>query len=243
MIAYFGGINHMFYVKSIFSTIQLAACTWQNFFGGFLDFLEAGNYLAGIVATIIGGYCALKGIGYLESLREKKAGATFSFEIQLYAHLYELKTILGHDERLLTGLYSESARKEWKDRSAASVDNLAQFYTCTKSTFDFIKAASDQMPVYKNWVIDYTMLIQFLVDILHYDIRDTKNNFKYHEMCNMEERTRYWESVCNLLNTLLTEIKRDQMEIAEELFLDESHRRITTNQEAISEQHLGQTGT
>lgn len=223
MNTYLGGISHMLCVQNITSTVQGTSITLQSLLSSLPDFLEGGNNLAGIFAAIIGGFCALKGIGYLESLREKKASATFSFEAQLYAYLYELRIILGHDERLLTGLYSEIARKEWKNKSSASDENLTQFYTCTKSTFDFIKAASDQMPVYKNWVTDYTKLIQFLVDVLHYDIRDTKKNFKYHEMCDMAERTEYWKSICTLLDTLLTEIKKDQVKIANEIFSDKSN--------------------
>ena len=219
----------MLCVQNISCAVQEAPSTLQNFFSALSGFLEGGNNLAGIIAAIIGGFCALKGIGYLESLREKKAGATFSFEAQLYAHLYELRFMLGQDEKLLTGLYSDIARNEWKNKSAASEGNLNQFYTCTESTFNFIKAASDQMPAYKNWVTDYTELIQFLVDVLHYDIRDTKKNFKYHEMCSMEERTAYWNSVCSLLDTLLAGIKNDQAKITKEIFSDESEGTTTPN--------------
>lgn len=210
----------MLCVQNIFSTVQETPSTLQCFFSTILDFLEGCYDWAGIIAAIIGGICALKGIGYLDSLREKKASATFSFEAQLYAHLYELRLMLGQDEKLLTGLYSETSRNEWKDKSAASDTNLMQFYTCAENTFNFIKAASDQMPVYKNWVTDYTKLIQFLVDVLHYDIRNMKENFKYREMCSMDARTDYWKSICTLLDTLLTEIRNDQSKIADEIFSD-----------------------
>ena len=173
----------MLYAQNISSTVQEIPIALQDILSALPNFLEGGNNLAGIFAAIIGGFCALKGIGYLESLREKKVSATFSFEAQLYAHLYELKFMLDQDETLLTGLYSNTARNEWGNKNAASNESLNQFYTCAKNTFDFIKATPDQMPVYKNWVADYTKLIQFLVDVLHYDIRNTTGNFKYHDKC------------------------------------------------------------
>lgn len=219
----------MFFVQNISCTVQGSTTTFQSFCDALFAFLEGGNNLAGIIAAIIGGFCALKGIGYLESLREKKAGATFSFEAQLYAYLYELRFMLGEDERLLTGLYSEAAKNEWDNTSAAPAENLDQFYTCAKSTLDFIKSASDQMPAYKSWVADYTNLIQFLVDILHYDIRDIKKNFKYHEMCSMEERSIYWKSICSLLDTLLVGIKADQTEIAKKIFSDKDSGESNLN--------------
>ena len=221
----------MLCVQNISCAAQDVPSTLQRFFSALPSLLEGGNNLAGIIAAIIGGFCALKGIGYLESLREKKASATFSFEAQLYAHLYELRFMLGQDEQLLTGLYSDIARKEWKNKSAASDESLKQFYTCAENTFNFIKAASDQMPVYKNWVTDYTELIQFLVDVLHYDIRNIKGNFKYHETCDMETRTKYWNSICTLLDTLLTKIRNDQMEIANEIFSNESNRTTSPSHE------------
>lgn len=221
MNSYLGGINHMLYVQNISNTVQEIPITLQGILGALPTYLEGGNNLAGILAAIIGGFCALKGIGYLESLRKKKVSATFSFEAQLYAHLYELKFMLDQDETLLTGLYSNTARSEWGNKNAASEEKLNQFYTCAKNTFKFIKAAPDQMPVYKNWVTDYTKLIQFLVDILHYDIRNTMGNFKYQDKCPMEIRTNYWKSFCSLLNTLLVEIRNDQIKIAGEIFSDE----------------------
>ena len=89
--------------------------------------LEQVNNLAGIIAALIGGACALKGIGYLELLRQKKAVATFSFESQLYARLYELKIIINSNERMFTNLYSEIAREEWGDKRGASEKELKKF--------------------------------------------------------------------------------------------------------------------
>lgn len=210
----------MLFVQNIFSIVQEVLSILQSILGVLHGFLEDGNNLLGIIASIIGGICALKGIGYLESLREKKVGATFCFEAQLYARLYEIRFMLGQDEKLLTGLYSEIARKEWKNKSAAPDENLKKFYICAENTLSFIKDAADQMPAYKNWVTDYRRLINFLVEVIHFDIRDTKNNFKYNAMCKMEERTAYWKSICSLLDTLLNGIKDDQAKIANEIFSD-----------------------
>ncbi len=219
----------MLYAQNISSTVQAIPITLQDILRSLPIFLESSNNLAGILAAIIGGFCALKGIGYLESLREKKVSATFSFEAQLYAHLYELKSMLDQDETLLTGLYSNTARSEWGNKNAASTESLNQFYTCAKNTFDFIKTTPDQMPVYKNWVADYTKLIQFLVDVLHYDIRNTTENFKFKTKCPIDARTKYWKSFCSLLNTLLNGIREDQIAIAGKIFSDEDTEITTSN--------------
>lgn len=180
--------------------------------------LGAGDSISSIFAAVMGGICALRGIKYLTTLQEKKAAATFSFEAQLYARLYELKLLLEGNEYLLTNLYSDTARKEWGDQRGAQEAEAVQFYNAVQESLDFIKNAEDQMPAYNGWVSDYAALIQFLVEVLHFDIRDSDNHFKYTEPCSMDERAALCRSTCTMLEKLMAGIKEDQNSTTEELF-------------------------
>lgn len=184
--------------------------------------LGAGNSISSIFAAAMGGICALRGMKYLKTLQEKKAAATFSFETQLYARLYELKLLLEGNEYLLTNLYSDTARKEWGDQRGAQEAEAVQFYNAVQESLDFIKNAEDQMPAYNGWVSDYAALIQFLVEVLHFDIRDSDNHFKYTEPCSMDERAALCRATCTMLEKLMAGIKEDQTSTTEELF---SHTR------------------
>lgn len=191
--------------------------------------LEGGNNLAGMITAVLGGICALNGIRYLTILRQKKVAATFSFEAQLYARLYELKLLLDGDELLLTNFFSDSARKEWGDQRAAPEVEVNQFYIAAQETLSFIKNAEDQMPAYSDWVSDYAMLIQFLVDVLHFDIRDSKNRFKYIKPCSMTERTALYNSTCAMLDKLMGGIKEDQTTTTKALFSRKGDKVIAQN--------------
>lgn len=194
------------------------------------NILEEANNMVGIIAAIIGGICALKGIGYLETLRQRKASATFSFEAQLYARLYELKLLLDDNERLLTNFYSEIARGEWGDKRGASKEELDCFYDCAKETLGFIKSAADQMPAYDAWVEDYAELIQFLVDVLHFDVRTFDRSFKYVEPCSMEKRKELCKSICEILDRMMAGIKKDQEKTTKDLFHQEQRTKSRTFQ-------------
>lgn len=190
---------------------------YQNFFANLPDIIKYESTLVDIATKIIGCVCALKGIGYLNALRQKKAIATFSFSAQLYVRLYELNIFLSANEQLLTNLYSENAQSEWGDKRGAPENELTQFYECAEETLNFIKISSDQMPSYKDWEEDYMNLIQFLVDIIFFDIRDGKNRFKYTENCSIDDRTHYWQNKCDLLQKLLSGIKEEKKKKAREI--------------------------
>lgn len=181
------------------------------------NILEGLNDLAGIIAAIIGGICALKGIGYLETLKKKKAAATFSFWSQLSVRLCELKAALYYDKRILNGLYSEDIRETWVDTTGASPTVVNKFYQNAHETLFFIKSTPDQMPAYKNWMEDYKGLISFLVDVIQYDVRDLGSGFKFTN--DSEEEfiypVDYCNSICTIIDNLLNGMKSEQDEAAE----------------------------
>lgn len=191
--------------------LQAAALNSPSFFETVKEYID-------LVATIIGGICALKGIGYIESLRRKRALSTFTFGTQLYARIYEMFKLVSGNELLFTNLFSDVAYKEWADKRSASKEELNYLYDSAKETLEFIKNAPDQMPAYPNWVKDYRLLIQTLVDIVHYDIRSAQKGFKFTISCTMEERKKYSETFSKLLEDMLFGLEADQNEKTDELF-------------------------
>ena len=190
----------------------------QGFFICLSSLLETLNNLADFVVAIIGGFCALYGISYLKTLRQKKVEATYSFEIQLYVRITELKESLDINERLLANLFSTTIRKEWGDSRAAPENQLIRFYSNCDETLKFIKSASDQMPVYANWMKDYAKLMRFLIDILNYDIRDSKSNFKF-TTCDVN-LTQYKNEITGIMTNILSGIMNDQDKTSKDLFPD-----------------------
>ena len=159
----------------------------------------------------------MKGIGYLETLKEKKAAATFSFWSQLTVRLCELKTALYYDIRILNGLYSENIRKLWANTSGAPSNIVNKFYQDAHETLLFIKSASDQMPAYKNWMEDYKELIAFLVDVIQYDIRDLGRGFKFTTEENCIDPIDYRDSICQTIDNLLNGMKSEQDDAADKV--------------------------
>lgn len=179
---------------------------------------EVVKECVGLAVTIIGGICALKGIGYIESLRETKALSTFTFGSQLYARICEMSNLISETDLLFTNLFSEDACKEWPDKRCAPKEELCLLYDSAKETLEFIKNAPNQMPAYENWGKDYRALIQILVDIVHYDIRTSQKGFKFTTVCAMDSRKAYRDKFMDLLKTISLGLETDQNEKSEELF-------------------------
>lgn len=191
--------------------VQGVAQGSQSVFADIKEFAE-------LVATVIGGFCALKGISYIDSLRKKKMLSTFSFESQLFARIYEIYTLISGDDRFFTNLYSNEAYKEWNDKSGVTKEELDSLYNNAKETLEFIKNTPDQLPAYASWGNDYRELIKNLVDILHYDIRSSQKGFKFTASCPMDDRKKYCDSFLKLLERMMDGISFDQNATANGLF-------------------------
>ncbi len=181
-------------------------------------FLEGVNNLFSATAAILGGICALKGMDYLSTLRQKRVESVFSFEIQLYAQLCEIKALLEGNDRLLTNLYSPAVRREWGDTRGVLGQEANRFYNCAQELLTFIKSTPNQVPVYETWAADYTELIKFLIDVLHFDIRDSENGFQFTEACTEKDRAAFCRAKCALLNRLIEGIQQDQNTVAKDLY-------------------------
>lgn len=183
-----------------------------------LDFLSGASDLTGAFVAIVGGVCALKGISYIESLRQKKANSTFSFESQLYVRLCDLKHLLDKNDKLLTYMFNEVAKTNWSDKRGATDSELAEFFNCAKEILEFIKTAEDQMPVCDTWTRDYYELIRFLVDVIRYDVKNSAQGFKYTEICDMSLRSSLHRSICDVVERLILAIEQDQLDASQTIF-------------------------
>lgn len=167
-----------------------------------------------IVVAIIGGICALKGISYLQTLKEKRVAAIYSFWSQLSVRISELYSFLDSNHSVINGLYSENVRMSWSgDNSIVSDDSVNKFYQNAIETLAFIKNVPDQMPAYPNWMSDYQSFIKFLITVLQYDITDLEKNYLYNDnTISIEDRDKYCNNICNVMDRLLTGMQHEQEE-------------------------------
>lgn len=174
--------------------------------------------LAEVFAAIIGGVCAIKGIYWLKSLRDKKIEATFGFWSQLAIKLKFLKKRLENNHNLINNLYSRKAKEPWLNVSAPpEKEPLNEFKGLAAEIVPFIKDAPDQIPAYRGWTDDYSKLVEFLDDILYYDISMSDAMFKFEDPCLVKERDKYVDNICKIMSRLIQEIEKAQKGIEKEL--------------------------
>lgn len=198
-------------IESIWNTLLAAGITiFKN--------SEYIKNIAEVFAAIIGGVCAIKGIHWLKSLRDKKIAATFGFWSQLAIKLKMLKKRLENNHNLINNLYSSEAKKSWLNVSAApEKEPLNEFKGLVEEIVSFIKNAPDQMPAYRGWTDDYSKLVDFLDDILYYDVSMSDAMFKFEDPCPVEKRDKYIDAICKILSRLIQEIEKAQKGIEKEL--------------------------
>lgn len=178
--------------------------------------------IAEVFAAIIGGVCAIKGIYWLKGLRDKKIAATFGFWSQLAIKLKMLKKRLESNHNLINNLYSIEAKKSWLNISAPpEKESLNEFKGLVEEILSFIKDAPDQMPAYRGWTDDYSKLVDFLDDILYYDVSIPNAMFKFDDPCSVEDRDKHLDDICKILSHLIEEIEKAQKSIEKELCVRE----------------------
>jgi len=171
------------------------------------------------IVAIIGGVCAMKGISYLQTLKEKRTSAIFTFWSQLYVHVYALYAILDKSYGVVNGLYSEQARTLWSSSDdEVSFPVIKQFFLDAQKTLVFIETAPDQMPAYREWAKDYQALIQFLIEVTRYDVTDFNRNFLFRGKFNIDKRDEYCRNACDVMKRLLGGMESEQEKAAQEIY-------------------------
>lgn len=171
-----------------------------------------------IIVAIIGGICAVKGISYLQTLREKRASAIFTFWSQLSVHVVALYSVLHGHPSVINGLYSSSTRTLWSSsEEEVSFSVIEQFYHDAQKTLLFIETTSDQMPAYREWTEDYQTFIEFLIIVTRYDITDFQHNFYFKGTVSTDERNAYCKKACDAMKKLLDGMKSEQREASKKI--------------------------
>lgn len=176
--------------------------------------------IADILALVIGGVFAIKGFNYIKSLREKKASAIFGFWNHLSVKLIMIKNRLKCDASIINNLYSSEIRNSWQNSGAPADDErVKEFMNVAKDTLELIKSETDQLPAYKGWTNDYLKFIEFLDDIIYYDILNPTSNFKFDELpVKIEERDAYCTEICNTIENVIMGIKKSQEDAERQLY-------------------------
>lgn len=171
------------------------------------------NDLSTIFLSIVTGVSIIRGIGYLKSYKDRKNAATFTFWSQLRMRLIKLFNWLDNDHSLLDNLYPEDLRNSWESNLQAEAERVAEFKKGVQETIQYIESTSDQMPVYIGWTEDYNKLIEFLYDIIQYDICNPNKYFKFKENKSLRDREQYCVFMCELIKKMCAQIEQKQKDI------------------------------
>lgn len=175
---------------------------------GFLSKIEV---IAGIITSMAGGVCAIKGIGYLNSLKEKTRFATFSFWTQFSIRLRIIRNRLDGNPAMINNLYAEKTREKWNgELRLPNMHELEELYGTVKDTLDFMLHTTDQMPAYSGWTEDYNRLLEFFDRIIRYDIRKPDELFCYFSDESMKDRNNICSDICEIMDRLIQRINEQQ---------------------------------
>lgn len=169
-----------------------------------------------ILISIITGVSVILGLHYLKSLKEKYTVATFTFWSQINVRIVLLCSLLKEEKRFLNNMYPQDIQANW-ETSNLSQKRVKEYQDLVKDTLNFLKSTDDQMPAYVGWSEDFKEFIQFLTNIIQYDICNSTGQFVENVSGIISERDTYWENVCSVMERLQAGINKKQKEIEEEI--------------------------
>lgn len=178
--------------------------------------LEIVEKCVNIGVNVFTGVVAIIGIGYIKPLKDKTRAATFTFWSQLSIRLTVIRKWIEHDNGILDNMYSSNAKMGWSIL-APDTDRIKQFKEIVQATLDYLEETSDQMPAYKGWSEDYTKLIEYLSDIIIYDIADNTGYFKFIAPVREDQREQYCSEICEIIVRICSGIENKQKEIEKKI--------------------------
>ena len=183
-----------------------------------LDSLYYIKDVASIFLSIVTGVGIIRGFYYLKTYKDKTHMATFTFWLQLKIRLTELSSWLKNDMGLVCNLYSQESKRAWESSLAPDEIRIRQFKENVEETIRYMKTTPDQMPAYNGWMKDYNILIDFLNDVVQYDICNSSKYFKFTEQKSEKDMEDYCNKICQSIDNLCDQINKKQIEIEKELF-------------------------
>lgn len=181
---------------------------------GVLEYIEQGlslsNSLFALVVIIIG-------LSWLKPLKEKQSAASFTFWSQLRVRLIKVHSHLMANDNCLYYLYDPKVCRGWEGVLAPEPEDFRPLRKVIEETLDFLQKEDDQMPPYHGWTNEYTELLEYLTDIVAYDICDSKAKFKYTDTVEYCSLLQLRDMLCNLIESICEEIKSKQLSIENKL--------------------------
>ncbi|MCI9175857.1 MAG: hypothetical protein HFH49_13130 [Lachnospiraceae bacterium] len=86
---------------------------------------------------------------------------------------------LKEDDTLINNLYDSKIRKTWESELSQDDNRTEEYKVIAKKTIEYIEKTQDQMPAYIGWTSDFNIIVEFLNDLIQYDICDAKRYFKF----------------------------------------------------------------
>lgn len=179
--------------------------------------------IVGILISIITGVSVILGLHYLKSLKEKYTVATFTFWSQINVRIVRLCSLLKEEKRFLNNMYPHSVQANW-ETSNLSQQRVKEYQNLVKETLKFLESTDDQMPAYIGWSEDFKEFIQFLTNIIQYDICNSTGQFVEDTTGIISDRDTYWENVCSVMERLQTGINKRQKEIEEKICKEDLYK-------------------
>lgn len=181
-----------------------------NYSGNFKDLMQG-------IFIIVSGILAIKGIRYINLLRKKRVEVVYGYWTHILIRLKAMKTMIKNDHAIINNLFAPRCVEEWTITGApTSTDNILCFKTTAEETLEFMKQASDQLPAFKGWSENYQHVVDFIIDILFYDITDPNRNFKY-DKGGVDARDEECKKIEGILETMINGIEHEQKSLEKKI--------------------------
>lgn len=181
--------------------------------------------IVGILISIITGVSIILGMRYLKSLKEKYTVATFTFWSQINVRIVRLYSLLKGEKRFLNNMYPPAVQANWETNNLTH-QRVKEYQDLVKDTLKFLESTDDQMPAYVGWSEDFKEFIQFLTDIIQYDICNNSGQFVENISGIISDRDTYWEKMCGVMERLQVGINKRQKEIEKDICKESLYKRL-----------------
>lgn len=168
--------------------------------------LSIANGLFTLVVIVIG-------LSWLKPLKEKQRAASFTFWSQVRIRLIRIHGHLVANDKCLYYLYDPVVSRQWDGILAPPPETFRSLKDMVEETLNFLQGADDQMPPYLGWTEEYTKLLEYLSDIVAFDICDSTTKFKYKETVEYQDLSQLRDGICKLIKDICDKIKTKQLSI------------------------------
>lgn len=179
-----------------------------------LEYIEKGVSLSSSFFAVV---VIIIGLSWLKPLKEKQNAASFTFWSQLRVRLIKVRSYLMANDKCLYYLFDPKVCREWDGVLAPDPEDFRSLKGAVEETINFLQGADDQMPPYLGWTNEYTELLEYLTDIVAFDICDPKAKFRYTDTVEYRYLSGSRDKLSKLIESICTKIKVKQLFIENKL--------------------------